>query len=82
MTSVYNWYKRLTPPKHLLVSFGINWLFWFAALLIGDKFFIGKNYNLAYHLFHATWMAFFWTILFHWKKITAIFKNNRQQAER
>jgi hypothetical protein len=72
----YKWYNNLTPLKQLTVSFSFNWFIWFIAWLLGDKIFFDEQHSWGYHIFHATWMAFFWTIFSNWTTIKALFKSN------
>lgn len=74
------WYKSLTPWKQLAVSFLAHWLFWFLAVLLGDRILYSAQHSLAYHLARATWMACFTTIAFDWKKAKGLFR--RKQAGR
>ncbi len=67
------WYNNLTPIGRLTVSFILNWIYWLIAWLIGEKLFFDEVRSWAYHFMHATWMAFFMTILFNWQVVKSIF---------
>ena len=73
-----NWYKSLHPLKQLTVFFTINWFYWLLAWVIAEKFFLNEQHSWVWHIFHAVWMAFFWTIIFNWKKSKSLFKRNHQ----
>lgn len=76
MIKKYNkWYNSLTPLKKLIISFILNWFYWLIAWLIAEQFVFDEKRSLKYHVFHATWMAFFMTIPFNWKELKQIFKS-------
>lgn len=70
-----NWYNSLTSFKKLGVSFSITWIYWFIMWLIISKFILDESHSIGYHIFHATWMAFFMNILFSWKNLKLLVKN-------
>lgn len=67
------WYKGLTPVKRLLLSFLLNWIYWLFAWKLAEQFIFEETRSWDYHLFHATWMSFFMTLLFNWRDIKLIF---------
>lgn len=69
------WYKSLSSLKQFMLSFFLNWIFWLAAWLVGERIFFDEQMSWAYHIFHATWMTFFTTVFSNWRKIKALFKN-------
>jgi hypothetical protein len=69
------WYDKLTPVKQLCISFLATWSFWLTTSLILDKFILEEKHSIVYQLFYATWMAFFMTIFFNYKKVSSLFKN-------
>ena len=76
MVKKYNeWYNSKTPLKRLIISFILNWFYWLIAWLIAEQFVFDEKRSWKYHVFHATWMAFFMTIPFNWKELKQIFKS-------
>jgi len=75
-----SWYKNLTPLKQPGILLPANWIIWFTAWLIGDNVFFDEKHSLIYHIFHATWMALFITIVFNPGKIKSFFKGNSNSA--
>jgi len=71
---LHNWYKNLTPLQQLGILFIINWIIWFIGSLIEESVFYNEEHSWIYHIFNATWMAFFMTIPFNWKKVKFLFK--------
>jgi predicted permease len=74
-----HWYKSLSPFKQIMVSFIINWLYWFIIWLLGEMLFFDEKRSWLYHIFHATWMATFMTNLFKWKQTKSLFKRKDEQ---
>ncbi len=73
----YNkWYNNLTPSKQLTVAFILNWFVWLIGWLFGDNIFFDEPHSWGYHIFHATWMAFFMTIFSNWTSMKALFKTD------
>lgn len=82
MIKKYNeWYSGLTPSKKLLVSFVLNWFYWLIAWLIAEQFIFDETRSWKYHVFHATWMAFFMTLPFNWKELKQIFRSHRHDKK-
>jgi hypothetical protein len=78
----YNhWYNDLTPLKQLTGFFIFYWCLWLISSLLGDKFFFDEQHSWGYHIFDATWMAFFMTICFNWPKLKAMFKRDSNAAK-
>jgi hypothetical protein len=76
------WYEYLLPSKKIGFLFLIYWIIWFlSSWLIKDKFFLNENHSLIYHIFDATWMSFSFIIIFHWKSIKLVFKNDKQSFD-
>lgn len=73
-TRFSRWYNSLTHLKRVAVTFTFNLLFWFIGSLLEDRIFFDEQHSLAYHVFHATWMASFMTVLFNWKELKVLFK--------
>jgi len=69
-----NWYNNLSPLKQLTLYFVFNWLLWCIASLIGEKLSFTETRSIGGHIFSATWMSFFMTIFFNWKKSKLLFK--------
>ena len=69
--------KNLSPKKQLCFCFVLNWVIWFLGSLLTDKVFYAENHSLSHHIFNATCMALFMTILFGWKQIKALFSRNK-----
>lgn len=76
------WYSNLTALKKLTVSFILNWFYWLIAWLIAEQIFFDENRSWKYHVFHATWMAFFMTIPFNWKELKEIVKPQKQKNQK
>lgn len=72
------WYKNLVPLKQLAILFFINGIIWFVFSLLTETLFFDEHHSLAYHVFDATWMAFFQITLFNWDKIKAVWKGKTQ----
>ena len=77
--SYTNWYRNLTALKRLALSFILNWLYWLTAWLIAEQFVFDEQRSWKYHVFHATWMSFFMTLLFNWKELKQIFKRQNRE---
>ena len=83
MLKRYNkWYNNLTALKQLTVSFTINWFVWLFGSLLGDKIFFDEQHSWGYHIFDATWMAFFMTILYNWTTVKTLFKRDKNATKR
>lgn len=67
-------FKKISPLAKLSVLFSLNWLWWFLSSLIGDWIFYDKEHSIVYHLFDATFMAFFWTLLWNFTIIKLVLK--------
>lgn len=76
-----NWYQNLTPLKKLSVSFVLNWVYWLIAWMIADHFLFNENHPWKYHVFHATWMASFFTIFYNWKNLKQIIKGQAESTK-
>ena len=67
------WRLRLSPLKKILVSFILNWLWFFAWVIIIKLFFNDEN-SLKYYLFFITLLSLVMAIIYNWKNVKAIFK--------
>ena len=67
------WYKSLSPIRRLSLSFVLNWVYWLIAWKLAEQFIFEETRSWGYHLFHATWMSLFMTMLFKWKDLRQIF---------
>ena len=77
MFKKYNdWYKNLPTLKRLILAFIFNWFYWLAAWLLAEKFFFDEVRSWSYHFFHATFMAFFMTVLSNWKGLKSVVKGS------
>ena len=77
-TRFSRWFNSLTPPKRVATTFIFNWLFWFIGSLLEDRVFYNEPHSLTFHVFHATWMASFMTVLFNWKELKVVFKRGHK----
>ncbi|WP_207491886.1 hypothetical protein [Aridibaculum aurantiacum] len=74
-----NWrdkYNSLSDRRKLLVNFLLQWLYWMLAWWLYKWVWPDKDEPLTLFnlLFYATWMAFWMTIVFNWKKVRQLFK--------
>lgn len=76
----YNrWYQALKPAHQLIVSFILNWLYWFLAFRIGEKLIFNEVSLWSENVFSATWQAFFMTLILNWKKVTTFYRLFRKK---
>jgi hypothetical protein len=68
------WYKNQQPLKQLGLMLLFNFLFWIVLSYIGDLVFPDiDNETVKHRVFHAIWMAFWWTVFFNWKLVKLFF---------
>jgi hypothetical protein len=77
------WFSELSPLQKWVVSYILNWFFWLFAWLIAEQLFFDETLSWRYHIFHATWMAFFITFSYIWEELKNIFKprNSKNQPQ-
>lgn len=57
-------------PKQLVVSFVLSWFYWIIIYYVMDLLFFHRHHSLRYQLANGVWMAFLWTLIFNWKRLT------------
>ena len=75
------WYNSLRTQHQLILSFGLNWVYWFVVGLVAERYLLDEQRPLRYHLFYATFMAFLMNIHFNWQKVKALFRKEPQQKK-
>lgn len=75
-----NWYKRLSLLQRLLCILCGNWIFWFITWPIG-RWVFEQPLSLKKNIFDATFMAFWMTLIFHWKLIVSLFTSKQEHNE-
>ena len=79
MKKFYNWYKLQTGVKKIVIMFCLNWVYWFAVIVLFDLIWPGAEAkSWAERLFYTTWMALWWTVL--WDRwISKLIKQKRNE---
>jgi len=75
---LHSQYKALSPAKQLAISFMINWIVWFIFSLLREVVWdTDQPITFGSHIFYATWMAIFMTLLFRWSILKLIIKKKQ-----
>jgi hypothetical protein len=69
------WRLGLSPIKKLLVSFILNWL-WFFVWVIIIKMIFHEEKSLKYYLLFITSLSLLMSIIYNWKNVKEIFKKS------
>jgi hypothetical protein len=75
MRKFFIWYRSLRVKHQLILSFLIQWLYWFGAWSFYDAVWPSETkQTITEIIFKTCWMAFFMTLLFNWAKVKQLRK--------
>lgn len=75
MIKKYNlWYQALKQGQQLLFNFLLNWLYWFIAYWIGQKYLFLETKSISYNIFLSLYMSFFMTLIMNWPKVRKLYR--------
>lgn len=71
------WFQNLPLSKQLLFFFVFWWFMWLGGSIMEEKLFSAEPRSAAGHIFFATCMSFFMSIVFNWPKVKSVFRKQR-----